>query len=105
MQEQVGEVAVADSVKAYILAIASATRSMEEITLGVSPRGSIALYKAAKANAFIFDMDGLIFDTERIFMEILQEIAGKQGYHLTKEMYMNYIIQRTKMTKPILKQQ
>ena len=41
--------------KAYILAIASATRSMEEITLGVSPRGSIALYKAAKANAFIFE--------------------------------------------------
>lgn len=41
-----------------------------------------------KANAFIFDMDGLIFDTERIFMEILQEIAGKQGYHLTKEMYV-----------------
>ena len=55
LQEQVGEVAVADSVKAYILAIASATRSMEEITLGVSPRGSIALYKAAKANAFIFE--------------------------------------------------
>lgn len=55
LQQQVAQVTVADSVKAYILSIVSATRSMEEVTLGVSPRGSIALYKAAKANAFMFE--------------------------------------------------
>lgn len=35
----------------------------------------------------IFDMDGLIFDTERLFMECEQQIAKDYGYDMTLERY------------------
>lgn len=60
LQEQVKKVRASQNVKNYIIDIANATRSDEGIKLGVSPRGSIALYKSAKAWAF---MDGRDFIT------------------------------------------
>lgn len=57
LQEQVKQVRAAESVKNYIISIAAATRNDEGIKLGVSPRGSIALYKAAKAWAFMNGRD------------------------------------------------
>lgn len=60
LQEQVKKVRASQNVKDYIIDIANATRSDEGIKLGVSPRGSIALYKSAKAWAF---MDGRDFIT------------------------------------------
>lgn len=42
-------------------------------------------YESAKC--FIFDMDGLIFDTERLFMEQLALVMAKEGYRLTREVY------------------
>ncbi|MDD6212852.1 MAG: HAD family phosphatase [Clostridiales bacterium] len=35
----------------------------------------------------IFDMDGLIFDSERLFMQFLSQIMLDYGYHLTREQY------------------
>lgn len=51
--EQVKKVTAAQNVKDYIVNIVTGTRNSDNIKLGVSPRGSIALYKAAKAWAFI----------------------------------------------------
>lgn len=51
--EQVKKVSAAQNVKDYIVNIVTGTRNSDNIKLGVSPRGSIALYKAAKAWAFI----------------------------------------------------
>lgn len=53
IQEQVKEVYVSDSIKRYIVDLAQETRCHGSIYLGVSPRGSIALMKAAQAYAFI----------------------------------------------------
>lgn len=53
LQDEVKKVSAAANVKNYIVDIVNATRNDEVIKLGVSPRGSIALYKAAKAWAFI----------------------------------------------------
>ena len=53
LQDEVKKVSAAANVKNYIVDIVNATRNDEAIKLGVSPRGSIALYKAAKAWAFI----------------------------------------------------
>lgn len=60
LQEQVKKVRASQNVKDYIISVSNATRSDEGIKLGVSPRGSIALYKSAKAWAF---MDGRNFIT------------------------------------------
>lgn len=60
LQEQVKKVRASQNVKDYIISVSNATRSDEGIKLGVSPRGSISLYKSAKAWAF---MDGRDFIT------------------------------------------
>ena len=57
LQEQVKQVRAAENVKNYIISIVTASRNNEGIRLGISPRGSIALYKAAKAWAFINGRD------------------------------------------------
>ncbi len=36
---------------------------------------------------FIFDMDGLLFDSEQLFMEQLAAVMADRGYHLTREIY------------------
>lgn len=53
LRENASRVAVSEQVKAYILMIVGATRNRREIKLGVSPRGSIALYRATQAMALI----------------------------------------------------
>jgi MoxR-like ATPase len=46
----------------YILNLVQATRHDEEITLGISPRGTVALFRAAQALAFLEDRDYAIPD-------------------------------------------
>lgn len=54
MQDEVKRVRVTDDVKRYIVDLVDSTRNDRNVILGVSPRGSIALYKAAKAFAYIY---------------------------------------------------
>ncbi len=51
LQDAVTQVRVDDAIVDYILAIVERTRHHEGLTLGVSPRGSQALYRAAQASA------------------------------------------------------
>ena len=53
LQQTVNAVQVSDSVRNYILALVRATRESDMAALGVSPRGSIACYRAVRAAAFI----------------------------------------------------
>lgn len=53
LQETAEHVRVDDSVVDYILAIVSRTRTHESLSLGVSPRGAQALYRAAQAMALL----------------------------------------------------
>lgn len=46
-----------------------------------------ALEKTGQVRACLFDMDGLIFDSERCFMEQLSVVMHEYGYHLTREIY------------------
>ncbi|GAE92369.1 MoxR-like ATPase [Gracilibacillus boraciitolerans JCM 21714] len=62
MQQEVDSLYVDDTVKRYIVQLIAATRKSEYVQLGVSPRGSIALMKAAKAYAYIMDRDYVIPD-------------------------------------------
>ncbi|AWI11310.1 AAA family ATPase [Caldibacillus thermoamylovorans] len=62
MQKEVKSVFVDDTIKQYIISIVTRTRNHPQIYLGVSPRGSIALMKAAKSYAYIQGRDFVLPD-------------------------------------------
>ncbi|MCI5732301.1 MAG: MoxR family ATPase [Eubacterium sp.] len=53
MQDQVKQIYVDDKVLSYLSKIVDATRNHSMITLGVSPRGTLALMDMSKAHAFV----------------------------------------------------
>jgi len=57
MQQAVTRVRVDDSLVSYTLEIVRRTRDSEYLSLGVSPRGSQMLYRAAQAMAFVEGRD------------------------------------------------
>ena len=61
-QDSVHRVAVEESLVDYILAIVDRTRNHEALALGVSPRGSQALYRAVQALALLEGRDYAIPD-------------------------------------------
>ena len=56
------QVTVERSLQQYIVNLVRSTREDEEITLGVSPRGAVALQRAAQALAFLEGRDYIIPD-------------------------------------------
>lgn len=62
LQKNVKEVYVGEPIKRYIVEIVQRTRSHASVYLGVSPRGSVALMKAAQAYAFMHTRDFVIPD-------------------------------------------
>ncbi|MED3665206.1 MoxR family ATPase [Geobacillus stearothermophilus] len=62
LQRKVMGVHVSDTVKRYIVDLIQQSRVHEAVYLGVSPRGAIALMKAAQAYAFIHGRDFVIPD-------------------------------------------
>ncbi len=57
LQEMAQNVRVEDSVLDYLMAIVKLTREHPHLSLGASPRGSIALYRAAQALALLEGLD------------------------------------------------
>jgi MoxR-like ATPase len=53
MQQQCRQVKVDDAIGQYIIDLVRATRNHSEISLGVSPRGSVALYRTTQAWAWL----------------------------------------------------
>jgi MoxR-like ATPase len=62
LQREVRDVAVDEALIDYLIRIVRATRDADILDLGVSPRGSLALYHAAQALAFIEGRDYVIPD-------------------------------------------
>lgn len=57
LQRSVREVTVDESISEYLLQIVTATREHPELTLGVSTRGALTLYRAAQARALMENRD------------------------------------------------
>jgi MoxR-like ATPase len=68
MQHAVTQVRVDESLVSYALGIVRKTRESEQFSLGVSPRGSQMLYRAAQAMAFL---DGRTFFTPEDFKPLV----------------------------------
>ncbi|MDQ3880825.1 MAG: MoxR family ATPase [Chloroflexota bacterium] len=62
MQKAIKEVYVEQAVAGYIVRLVAATRSHPDVYLGASPRGSIALFRAAQAFAALSGRDYVIPD-------------------------------------------
>lgn len=52
----------------------------------------------------IFDMDGLMFDTERIYYKAWQEAAKAYGYEITWEIYTQIVARNSRYIEKVLKE-
>ncbi len=92
MIDGVQAVEVAPPIEDYIVAIATATRAMSELRLGVSPRGSLALLRAARACAaatgrpFVTPEDvkamAPVVLAHRVILQPDAELQGRTGAEL-----------------------
>ena len=72
MQEMVGSVYCSREVRSYVAQIAACTRSHPALLLGVSPRGAIALIRAAQACAVLSGRDYILpDDVQRMALPVL----------------------------------
>ena len=62
LQEAAREVYVDGLVREYIVGLAEATRSHEDVALGASPRASLGMFRMARAYALVQDRDYVIPD-------------------------------------------
>jgi MoxR-like ATPase len=66
MQQQVRRVRVEGAVADYVVRLVECTRGDPRLRLGVSPRGSLALYRAAQATALMAGRDFVVPDDVRL---------------------------------------
>jgi MoxR-like ATPase len=62
LQQQVHAIRVDEAIVQYILSIAEATRRSDDLAVGLSPRGTLALLQAAKAMALLEGRDYVVPD-------------------------------------------
>jgi MoxR-like ATPase len=62
LQQHVRSIRVEDAVLDYMLAVVEATRIVETVELGASPRGSVSLYRACQALAVVEGRDYVLPD-------------------------------------------
>jgi MoxR-like ATPase len=91
----VADVHVDESLERYILAIVRATRSHSDVALGVSPRGSLALYKTCQALAALRGRDYVVPDdvktlapytlTHRLIVKPDSQLRGRSAGAIVNE--------------------
>jgi len=95
LHDTITDVHVDGTVEHYILAIVRATREHADISLGASPRGSLALYKTAQAWAALHDRDYTIPDdikrlapmtlAHRLILRPESQLRGRTADGLVRE--------------------
>ena len=81
MQEAVREVRVDEAISAYLLDLVEATRRSEELHVGVSVRGALALYRASQAWAVLEGRPYVVpDDVKRLAVPVLAHRVMPKGY-------------------------
>ncbi|MGO1369570.1 MAG: AAA family ATPase [Senegalia sp. (in: firmicutes)] len=71
IQKEVQEVHVSSEIEDIIVKLANNTRNHKDIKLGVSPRGSLLLYKASKSFAYIKGRDFVLpDDIKKLYLSV-----------------------------------
>lgn len=103
MQKEVEQVYIHPVVYEYIIALANESRNHEMIELGISPRGSLALSKMAKAVGYLKGRDYVTpNDVECVFMDVAMHriclnAKGKLNHMTSKDVIEDIL---KKVTKP-----
>lgn len=104
MQDQVKQIYVDDKVLTYLSKIVDATRNHSMITLGVSPRGTLALMDMSKAHAFVQGRTFVLSeDIKRVSKAVLAHrllLNGKARMsHTTEEDVVEEIVGKIQVPK------
>ena len=99
MVAMVSEVTISDDVANYIMDIVEYTRNDKNISVGVSPRGTLALFKAAQITAAMEGRDYVIpEDVQREAVAVLaHRISAGVGSRLECEKYIQKIIEEVQV--------
>ena len=102
LQQQVRQVTVDESVSHYIIHLVQATRNETRLKLGVSPRGSLMLFRATQAAAFAAGRDyALPDDVQCMAPHVLAHrviLTSKARYgSSTKQGILRELIQQVKV--------
>lgn len=101
-QERVDQVKMDQALVDYVIALAAATRENEDLQIGLSPRGSLALAQAAKATAVLAERDYVI--PEDIVSNVLpvcaHRVISKTYMHAGDTATTRRIIQQVLETVP-----
>lgn len=101
IRKAVEEVYTDDKIFAYIVALADATRKTEMLSLGISPRGTVAIATLARARAFMQGRDYVVpDDVTDIFIDAAEHRVSvsskaKIGGYAAKTI-LNSILQQVK---------
>jgi MoxR-like ATPase len=99
LQEEADRVRTDESVLDYIMALVAATRSSPLLSLGVSPRGSLALLRTARAQALADGRDYLVPDDVKglavpaLAHRVMVKGRGAQGGGVDAEAVLRSIVQ------------
>ncbi|MBL9089763.1 MAG: MoxR family ATPase [Planctomycetaceae bacterium] len=96
MQDAVRGIAVDDSIHEYLLDLVEATRRCDELQVGVSTRGALALYRAAQSLAFVEGRDFVVpDDVKRLAVPVLSHRVIAKGFlHGNSRDRLEGIVQR-----------
>jgi MoxR-like ATPase len=83
LQEMVNKVKVDPALVNYVIQIANATRQNEQLQIGVSPRGTLALVHAARATALIHRRDYVVPD------DIISNVIPVCAHRVIPKTYMH----------------
>jgi MoxR-like ATPase len=81
LQAAVRRVEVEESINGYVLDIVQATRHCDELHVGVSTRGALALYRAAQSSALVAGRGYVVpDDVKRLAIPVLAHRVIPKGY-------------------------
>ena len=81
LQAAVRQVDVDDSISGYLMDIVEATRHSDELNVGASTRGALALYRAAQASALVAGRQYVVpDDVKRLAVPVLAHRVIPKGY-------------------------
>ncbi|HYJ47598.1 MAG TPA: MoxR family ATPase [Pyrinomonadaceae bacterium] len=98
LQRQVTEVSVDDALVDYLMRIVNATRDTEMLDLGVSPRGTLALFRAAQALALTEERDYCVPD------DIKRLVLPVFAHRLTVSSRFSSSLRRSEEAEAVLKE-